>query len=74
MENTKGRHKLKFVCVYGNPKSGGFVHDCLDHVAKQLRAQGAEVEQLEAEIKELTARRQDLQKEFETYRSEYRVK
>ncbi|MCX7018926.1 MAG: flavodoxin family protein [bacterium] len=37
---------MKIMVIYGNPKQGGFVHGCLDHVAKQLEQNGAVVDRL----------------------------
>jgi len=34
---------VKIACIYGNPKTGGFVHGCLDRVAGRLADKGAEV-------------------------------
>lgn len=37
---------MKILTLYGNPKLGGFVHGCLDHVASRLEGQGAAVDRL----------------------------
>ena len=37
---------MKIMVIYGNPKSGGFVHGSLDVIAKRLQDKGAEVERL----------------------------
>lgn len=34
---------LKVASIYGNPKAGGFVHGCLDHLAARLADNGVEV-------------------------------
>jgi NAD(P)H-dependent FMN reductase len=34
---------MKITVIYGNPKTGGFVHDCLDLVSEHLEQSGAEV-------------------------------
>jgi len=38
--------KTRILCVYGNPKQGGFVHDCVDHIATNLEEQGFEIDRL----------------------------
>ncbi|NQT50740.1 flavodoxin family protein [bacterium] len=48
---------MRILAIYGNPKHGGFVHDCVDHVAERLAALGAEVDRLplvDAHIEECT--------------------
>jgi len=37
---------VKVMAIYGNPKQGGFVHECLDHAADRLAGKGAEVDRL----------------------------
>jgi multimeric flavodoxin WrbA len=37
---------MKIMAVYGNPKSDGFVHGCLDAIAERLENRGAEVDKL----------------------------
>lgn len=37
---------IRVLCVYGNPKHGGFVHGCVDHIATQLENKGVEVDRL----------------------------
>ena len=32
--------------IYGNPKRGGFVHGCVDHIADRLESEGAQVDRL----------------------------
>jgi hypothetical protein len=27
---------IRVLCLYGNPKHGGFVHGCIEHVAMHL--------------------------------------
>jgi len=36
----------RVLCIYGNPKRGGFVHGCVDHVAARLEGAGVEVDRL----------------------------
>ena len=38
--------KARILCVYGNPKQGGFVHGCVDYIAERLEEKGAEVDRL----------------------------
>lgn len=38
--------EARVLCVYGNPKAGGFVHDCVDHIAARLEGTGVEVDRL----------------------------
>lgn len=48
---------MKILAVYGNPKSGGFVHGCVDAVADRLEGRGVEVDRLklaEADIRDCT--------------------
>ncbi|MBN2583858.1 MAG: flavodoxin family protein, partial [Planctomycetes bacterium] len=48
---------MRILAVYGNPKSGGFVHNCVDAVAQRLESRGAEVDRLhlaEIEMKDCT--------------------
>lgn len=45
----------RVMCIYGNPKQGGFVHGCVDHIAARLEEKGVETDQLrllEAEIRD----------------------
>jgi len=44
MSNSEVRPRV--LCVYGNPKHGGFVHGCVDHIAAYLEASGADVDRL----------------------------
>ena len=37
---------MKIALIYGNPKEGGFVHDCLDLISGHLEDAGAEVTRL----------------------------
>jgi len=37
---------MNVLAIYGNPKRGGFVHGCVEHVAQRLESQGAEVDRL----------------------------
>ena len=46
---------MKIMVIYANPKQGGFVHECLDHVSKRLAEKGATVDRLhlaEADIRD----------------------
>jgi len=46
---------MKIMAVYGNPKSGGFVHGCVDLIADRLEGRGVEVDRLhlaDADIKD----------------------
>ena len=43
---TRDKTDVRILCIYGNPKSGGFVHSCLDHVADRLERSGAKVDRL----------------------------
>jgi NAD(P)H-dependent FMN reductase len=48
---------MKILAVYGNPRSGGFVHGCTDAVAERLKSRGAEVDRLrlaEIDMKDCT--------------------
>lgn len=36
----------RILCIYGNPKKGGFVHGCVDHIAAYLEEKGADVDRL----------------------------
>jgi len=36
----------RILCIYGNPKEGGFVHGCVDHIASHLEQKGAEIDRL----------------------------
>jgi len=48
---------MKVLAIYGNPKSGGFVHDCVDAVADHIESAGVEVDRLrlaDANIKDCT--------------------
>ena len=38
--------EVRILCVYGNPKTGGFVHDCVEHVAARLEGKGVVVDRL----------------------------
>jgi multimeric flavodoxin WrbA len=38
--------KARVLCVYGNPKEGGFVHGCVDHIAARLEEKGVEIDRL----------------------------
>ncbi len=38
--------KFRILCIYGNPKHGGFVHGCVDYVAKSLEEKGFVVDRL----------------------------
>lgn len=38
--------EVRILCVYGNPKHGGFVHGCVDHIAANLEKKGVEVDRL----------------------------
>ncbi len=38
--------KARILCVYGNPKQGGFVHGCVGHIADHLAEKGAEIDHL----------------------------
>ena len=37
---------MTVVAIYGNPKKGGFVHECVDHVGAHLRGKGEDVQEL----------------------------
>jgi multimeric flavodoxin WrbA len=37
----------RILCIYGNPKEGGFVHGCVDHLAARLEEKGAEIDRLD---------------------------
>jgi NAD(P)H-dependent FMN reductase len=37
---------MKIMAIYGNPKHDGFVHECLNLVAKRLEQNGAEIDRL----------------------------
>lgn len=37
---------MKILVIYGNPKTGGFVHDCLDLISRRLEESGAAVTRL----------------------------
>lgn len=37
---------MKIMAVYGNPKSGGFVHGCVDAIAERLESRGVEIDRL----------------------------
>ena len=37
---------MNVLAIYGNPKTGGFVHGCVDHVAERLEGEGATVDRL----------------------------
>lgn len=43
---TQGENAVRILCIYGNPKSGGFVHSCVDHVADRLASKGADIDRL----------------------------
>ena len=43
---SKGEGKVRILCVYGNPKQGGFVHGCVDHIAAHLEEKGVEIDRL----------------------------
>ena len=43
---TNSDRKPRVLCVYGNPKHGGFVHGCVDHIALYLEGKGVEVDRL----------------------------
>ena len=48
---------MKILAVYGNPKTGGFVHGCVDAISERLEERGTEVDRLklaEADIKDCT--------------------
>lgn len=36
----------RILLIYGNPKHGGFVHGCVDHIGEHLEAQGVTVDRL----------------------------
>ena len=38
--------KVRVLCIYGNPKEGGFVHGCVDHIAAHLEEKGVEIDRL----------------------------
>lgn len=37
---------FRVLCIYGNPKRGGFVHGCVDHIADKLEESGIEIDRL----------------------------
>jgi multimeric flavodoxin WrbA len=37
---------IRILCIYGNPKAGGFVHGCVDHIAERLEKNGAQIDRL----------------------------
>ena len=48
---------MKILAIYGNPKEGGFVHECVDYVVDSLLKNGADVKKLhlvEKNIQECT--------------------
>ncbi|MBN1296110.1 flavodoxin family protein [bacterium] len=48
---------MKCVCIYGNPKTGGFVHDCLDFITDRLESQHVDMQRIrlnEARISDCT--------------------
>jgi len=46
VDASEDRRPLRVLAIYGNPKPGGFVHGCVDHVATRLEGKGAEVDRL----------------------------
>ena len=46
MEAPKSEKKARVLCVYGNPKRGGFVHGCVEHVAARLEGQEIKIDEL----------------------------
>ena len=43
---SNNESKVRVLCVYGNPKHGGFVHGCVDHIAAYLEGKGLEIDRL----------------------------
>ncbi len=41
-----GDREIRILCIYGNPKAGGFVHGCVDHIAARLEDKGVSVDRL----------------------------
>jgi multimeric flavodoxin WrbA len=37
---------IRVLCLYGNPKHGGFVHGCIEHVAMHLERKGVEIDRV----------------------------
>jgi len=46
VDAPEDRKQPRVLGIYGNPKPGGFVHGCVDHVAARLEDKGAEVDRL----------------------------
>jgi len=46
MDASEGRKQPRILCIYGNPKRGGFVHGCVDHIAGRLEGLGAQIDRL----------------------------
>jgi len=43
---AESRRAHRVLCVFGNPKEGGFVHECIEHIAARLAELGLEIERV----------------------------
>jgi len=43
---SESNARARVLCIYGNPKHGGFVHGCVDRIAERLAGQEVEIDRL----------------------------